>query len=208
MIGIVCYGAGNLTSVANAVRWLGHEPLIIRNPAHLGMVRAVILPGVGAFAYAMACLTRSGFMDPLLKWIKAGKPFLGICLGMQLLARMSTEGEGAAGLGLVQARVIKIEPRPTLPVPHMGWNDVVKIRDAVLWGSLERAVAYHVHSYHMVFESDIEYRRWVIGTTDYGTSLVTMIECDNVMAVQIHPEKSQRDGLTILNNFMKMVDLC
>ena len=202
MIGIIDYGAGNLRSLHNALIWLGAEAIVIDRPEKLNNVGSVILPGVGAFQSAMAKLTAADFTLSLQDWVQAGKPLLGICLGMQLLARSSEEGGLTEGLGLVDAGIVRMRTSPGVRVPHVGWNTVNKVRDATLWGHMETATCYHVHSFRFEFDNPDSQKSWVAGLAEHGDPVVSIIERDNVMGVQFHPEKSQKDGLAILKNFV------
>lgn len=207
MIGLVNYGVGNLRSVENAVRWVGGEVRLVDTAADLDGVNGVILPGVGAFAAAMTALNESGFSDAIRDWATVKRrPLLGVCLGMQLLAKESTEGGTVAGIGVIDARVERIRPDGGARVPHVGWNLVEKRRDSVLWNGNERATCYFVHSYALVFDDPETAERCVIGTTDHGGEIVAMAADDNVMGAQFHPEKSQRDGLDMLANFVRVAD--
>lgn len=203
IIGIVGYGAGNIKSLHNALEWVGAEALVVEEPAQFDRVGALILPGVGAFGSAMHRLEAADFVEPLQNWARSGKPLLGICLGMQLLGRESEEGGITGGLGLVDARVVRLQSAPGVRVPHVGWNTVRKVREAGLWRDLDGATCYHVHSYCLAFDDSETKARWTIGTVDHGRSVISMVEHENVMGVQFHPEKSQRDGLAILDNFLK-----
>lgn len=204
MIGIIDYGAGNLRSLRNALVWLDTESIVVDHPIQLNSVSSIIVPGVGAYRSAMSKLTTAGFVTPLQDWSNAGKPLFGICLGMQLLARTSEEGGLTDGLGLVEARIIRMRSAPGVRVPHVGWNTVSKIRDAAIWGDMETATCYHAHSYRYEFDDPTNEKNWVAGIVEHGESVVSIIERDNVMGAQFHPEKSQRDGLGILKNFLKL----
>jgi glutamine amidotransferase len=205
MIGLVNYGVGNLRSVLNALRWIEAPAQLIDTPAQLEGIRGLILPGVGAFIPAMERLRDMGFIGPLRKWaLDDRKPLLGVCLGMQLLAATGTEGAEYPGLGIIDARVARLTSAPGVRVPHVGWNRVRKLREARLWGNLEQAECYFVHSYQLSFADRAAYERTVIGETDNGGPIVAMVSQDNVLGAQFHPEKSQRDGLAILKNFAEL----
>jgi imidazole glycerol-phosphate synthase subunit HisH len=206
--GIVDYGVGNLASVANALRWVGRESRAVAGKTEFDDVGAIILPGVGAFGHAMAKLENAGFRRTLEDWVKAGKPLLGICLGMQLLSNGSSEHGATVGLGFVDAAVSPIEPGPGIRVPHMGWNEVVRTKDSVLFGARDAITAYHVHSYSLKFPDAASRAKWLVGTTTHGSEIVSVIEGDNVMGTQFHPEKSQKDGLDILANFCGHAERC
>lgn len=207
MIGVINYDAGNIRSVENAVRWVGGETLLVDRPGQLDEVRGVILPGVGAFIPAMRELEKAGLADALRDWgLEKGRPLLGVCLGMQLLAARGTEGGEHPGLGLVPAEVVAIEPANGARVPHVGWNLVEKTSDAALWDGLARATCYFVHGYKIRFPRPDDADTWVIGTTDHGGPIAALVEHGNVMGAQFHPEKSQKDGLAILKAFVRTAD--
>ncbi|HEX6025312.1 MAG TPA: imidazole glycerol phosphate synthase subunit HisH [Solirubrobacter sp.] len=192
MIAIADYGMGNRRSVEKALAHVGHESVVTSDVRDAS---AIILPGVGAFPEAMRNLERSGLGEALIERAAAGVPVLGICLGMQLLFESSTEHEGAAGLGILPGAVTALEsPR----LPHIGWNLVTFERPSALTEGLGEAAAfYHVHSFacRPADPSDI------VGTSEYGERFVSIVERDNVMAAQFHPEKSSLDGLRMLRNF-------
>jgi glutamine amidotransferase len=192
MIAIADYGMGNRRSVEKALAHVGAESVITTDVRDAS---AIILPGVGAFPEAMRHLERSGLGEQLIERAAAGVPLLGICLGMQLLFESSTEHEGAEGLGILPGTVTRLQsPR----LPHIGWNLVTFEREAALTQGLGEAAAfYHVHSFacRPTDPSD------VVGTSEYGERFVSVVERDNVMAAQFHPEKSSTDGLQMLKNF-------
>ena len=192
MIAIADYGMGNRRSVEKALAHVGAASVITSDVRDAS---AIILPGVGAFPEAMRHLERSGLGEQLIERAAAGVPLLGICLGMQLLFESSTEHEGAAGLGILPGTVTRLEsPR----LPHIGWNLVSFSRSSALTEGLGEAAAfYHVHSF-ACRPSDASD---VVGTSEYGERFVSVVERDNVMAAQFHPEKSSIDGLTMLRNF-------
>jgi glutamine amidotransferase len=192
VIAIADYGMGNRRSVEKALAHVGAASVITSDVRDAS---AIILPGVGAFPEAMRHLERSGLGEQLIERAAAGVPLLGICLGMQLLFESSTEHEGAAGLGILPGTVTRLEsPR----LPHIGWNLVSFSRSSALTEGLGDAAAfYHVHSF-ACRPSDASD---VVGTSEYGERFVSVVERDNVMAAQFHPEKSSIDGLTMLRNF-------
>jgi imidazole glycerol-phosphate synthase subunit HisH len=198
MIAIADYGMGNRRSVEKALEHVGAPSVITADPAAIRAASAVILPGVGAFPEAMRNLDRSGLGEVLVERAQAGVPLLGICLGMQLLFESSSEHEGASGLGILRGTVTRLEsPR----LPHIGWNLVTFGRDSALTEGLGDAAAfYHVHSFacRPAAASDS------VGTSEYGERFVSVVERDNVMAAQFHPEKSSRDGLRMLRNFAEL----
>jgi len=206
VIAIIDYQMGNLRSVQKGFEKVGHEATITSDPAVLARADKVVLPGVGAFGDAMAELKRRELVDPIRQAVDSGKPFLGICLGLQLLFDVGYEGERQEGLGILRGEVVRFEPSPKndeahYKVPHMGWNQLAIRRRAPLLEGLEEAVhCYFVHSYYVV-PSDPS----VIATeTCYPKPFCSMIWRDNLFATQFHPEKSQRNGLRMLKNFAEL----
>jgi imidazole glycerol-phosphate synthase subunit HisH len=201
-LAIVDYGMGNLRSVQKAFERLGHAAEVTRDPDRIAAAPAVVLPGVGAFGACMTNLTSLGLVEPVKQAIGAGRPFLGICLGMQLLFEESEEFGPVKGLGILPGRVVRFAADPTIKVPHMGWNSIRKVGDAAaLFGIDDGAYVYFVHSYYPV-PSD----SGVVATmTPYGREFVSSIVRDNVFACQFHPEKSQEIGLRLLDNFVRIV---
>ena len=199
MITIIDYGAGNLRSVANAVSKLGYQPEITCNGNDLLTSRVVILPGVGAAADTMVNLQRLGLADPLRQYIAEGRPFLGICMGLQVLFTSTEEGGRHKCLGILPGHVQKL---PTgLKTPHMGWNQVKqKVSHPVFTGIPNEADFYFVHSYFV----DPDDKSLVAGETEYGKSICSVIARDNLVATQFHPEKSGELGLKFYDNFIKM----
>lgn len=198
-IGVIDYGMGNLGSVSNACKFLGLDAEIISAPGQMDACRAVILPGVGAFGDCMAHLTGHGFVEPIQKWIASGKPFMGICLGLQALFKTSEETPGIEGLGIFKGSVKRFQIAPELKVPQIGWNAVKQTRpDCPMFGNIDDgAYFYFVHSFYVAPEDpDI-----VAGETDYGLKYCSAVWKDNVFAAQFHPEKSQAAGLQMLKNF-------
>jgi len=198
---IVDYGMGNLVSVKNAFEAIGATVRIVDRGEHLEDAGAVVLPGVGAFGKGMDGLRARGFVDALEREVREKKkPFLGICLGLQLLAQRGTELGDHAGLGWIAGTVRRLEVTPDLRVPHIGWNDVRGT--GPLFAEIPaNASFYFVHSYHLVPED----RRVVAGETSYGPDFVSVVHDENVHAVQFHPEKSHKHGLALLKNF---IDAC
>lgn len=198
MIALVDYGMGNLRSVEKALELVGVPVRVTSDPEDLERAAGIVLPGVGAFAEAMENLERRGLSGPLLKAIRRGKPFLGICLGLQLLFEEGEEG-GVPGLGVLPGRV------PRLPagvkVPHMGWNSLRFRKPALLWDGIpDGSYFYFVHSYYVEpAREDL-----VAATTDYGISFAAAVSTGNLFGVQFHPEKSSSLGLRILENFGRL----
>ncbi|MCL2418052.1 MAG: imidazole glycerol phosphate synthase subunit HisH [Conexibacteraceae bacterium] len=201
-IAIVDYGMGNRRSVEKALAHVGAEAAITRDHAELRAADALVLPGVGAFPTGMANLLRHGLVALLHERAAEGTPILGICLGMQLLFDASTELGGAAGMGLIAGEVRRIEAGGRR-VPHIGWNEVRLERDSPLTDELPAAGApfYHVHS----FVAHPRDRNDVVGTAEYGERFTTIVAHGSVYGTQFHPEKSSRDGLTLLARFMRLV---
>ena len=201
MIAIIDYGMGNLRSVQKGFEKVGHSAVVTSDPAVVAAAAKVVLPGVGAFEDAAAELRRLGLVKPVLQAIDSGKPFLGICLGLQLLFDVSYENGRHEGLGVLRGEVVWFDLPKQYAVPHMGWNQLNVRRPApVLEGVSPGAYVYFVHSYYVV-PADAD----VIATeTDYGGPFCSMIWRDNVFATQFHPEKSQAEGLKILKNFGAM----
>lgn len=207
MIGVIDYDAGNIRSVLNALGWVGAPARLIERTAEMEECRGLVLPGVGAFRSAMDELEARGLADGLRDWAsERRRPLLGVCAGMQLLAARGVEGGDAGGLGLIEAAVLRITPAPPARVPHIGWNEVVRRRDATLWGPLDRAYCYFAHSFAMTFDDDGGRARWVVGETDHGGGIVAMVEHENIMGAQFHPEKSQKHGLAILKHFVEAAE--
>ena len=198
MITIVDYGMGNLRSVQKALEKLGHSAVISDSPEQIATAEKLILPGVGAFRDAIAQLNKKKLTDPILNHIQADKPFLGICLGLQLLFDVSYEDGTWEGLGAIPGKVVRFEDQDDLKVPHMGWNRLNLQQDSPLLSGLpDEPFVYFVHSYHVVPEDSSV----IATTTDHGMEFVSMIQQGNLFATQFHPEKSQQTGLKILSQF-------
>ena len=198
MIGIIDYDAGNIASVSKALAYLGEEAVVSRDPEVLLKADKVILPGVGSFGQAMENLHRYGLVPVIQDMIKSNTPFLGICLGLQLLFESSEETPGVEGLGILKGKILKIPPAEGLKIPHMGWNSLHLQNDGRLFrGIPEDTYVYFVHSYYLKAE-ELEI---VKATTEYSTTIHASVEKGNVFACQFHPEKSSKYGLKILENF-------
>lgn len=196
---ILDYGAGNLRSVFNALHSLGCDPLISSEPSVISQASAVILPGVGAAAPAMAELKKRGLVEEIDKYISAGNPFMGVCLGMQLLFTMTDEGGQTPCLGIIPGQVKKFTGG--LKIPHMGWNQVKqKGEHPVFKGIPDDANFYFVHSYYVLPDNS----RLIAGETEYAITFCSAVAKDNLVAVQFHPEKSGDIGLRIYKNFLDM----
>ncbi len=201
MIVIVDYGMGNLRSVQKGFERVGYAPMISRDPEIVARADKVVLPGVGAFRDAIEELRRCDLVEPLLEVIAAHKPFLGICLGLQLLFDVSYEGGECRGLGVLPGKVVRFELPRQYKVPHMGWNQALIRRPApVLQDIDEGSYFYFVHSYYVVPDDP----QVVAIEADYGEPFCAMVWRDNLFATQFHPEKSQATGLKILENFGRL----
>ena len=206
MIAIIDYGMGNLRSVQKGFERVGCEALVTADPKVLLEADKIVLPGVGAFPDCMRNLEEGGFIEPLLRVIRDGRPFLGICLGLQLLFTESEEFGIHQGLNVIPGRVVRFpegmaESGEALKVPHMGWNQLaIRRRPPVFNGIEEGANVYFVHSYYVAPEDESV----VATTTTYGIEFCSSIWKDNIVATQFHPEKSQEKGLRILKNFGEM----
>jgi glutamine amidotransferase len=198
---IVDYGMANLRSVQKAFETFDHAAEITSDPDRIARAGKVVLPGVGAFRDAIARLRETGLVPPILDHIRAGKPFLGICLGLQLLFTRSHEDGVHAGLDLFAGEVVRFAEQPGLKVPHMGWNQLrIRQNAPIFRGIDDNSSVYFVHSYYVVPED----RSLTATETDYPTPFTSTIWRDNVFATQYHPEKSQRVGLAMLRNFAEM----
>jgi len=204
MIAIIDYGMGNLRSVQKALESTGARTRITQNPADLKTADKIVLPGVGAIKPAMARLTELGLITEIKAAIKSGKPFLGICLGMQLLFERASEGGNVPALGILKGSVDLFTPHPeqNLKVPHMGWNQLnLSNPKSLLWQGLPQTPSvYFCHSY---FANPGE-KAVIAATTEYGINFAAAVAKDNIFAVQFHPEKSQRIGLKIMENFNQL----
>ena len=199
MIAIIDYVAGNLNSVEKAFVSLGEVPVITRDPKVILEADKVVLPGVGAFGDAMGKLHQYGLVDVIKEVVKKGTPFLGICLGLQLLFESSDETPGVEGLGICKGKILRIPDQEGLKIPHMGWNSLAYDHPGRLYeGIPEGSYVYFVHSYYLQAEDP----EIVVASTEYSTHIHASIEQGNVFACQFHPEKSSDVGLAILKNFI------
>lgn len=200
MIAIIDYDAGNIKSVEKALQYLGEEAVITRDAGEILMADKVVLPGVGAFGDAMEKLNRYGLVPVIHEVVEKGIPFLGICLGLQLMFENSEEAPGVEGLGLLKGKIVRIPEGDGLKVPHMGWNSLSFPKEGRLFAGIpENSYVYFVHSYYLQAEEDI-----VTATAEYGMTIHASVEKGNVFACQFHPEKSSHTGLTILKNFVEL----
>ena len=203
MIAVVDYGMGNLRSVQKGLERVGFEAEVTRDPGRIAEARGVVLPGVGAFHACMENLQRFGLVDVVRDVVRRKRPFLGICLGLQLLFDESEEFGGPEGLGLVPGKVLGFSAADDLKVPHMGWN-AIEIRKSTrfLEGIDDAAQVYFVHSFYAAPADE----SMVATVTSHGTSFVSSIATDHLFACQFHPEKSQAIGLRILENFGRFAE--
>lgn len=200
-IAIIDYQMGNLRSVQKGFEKVGHSALITSDPAELAAADKIVLPGVGAFGDAMAELRRRELVTPIRQAIDSGKPFLGICLGLQLLFETGYEGGKLAGLGILKGEVVRFQLPPELKVPHMGWNaGTFRAAAPLLRGLTNGTHFYFVHSYYCIPQDS----GLVAIEADYGGPFCAAVWRDNVFATQFHPEKSQADGLRLLQNFAEL----
>ena len=198
MISVIDYGAGNIQSVIKAFHHIGCAVQVTADPEVIRESKAAILPGVGAFGDSMNSLKQSGLVQPVLDFIESGKPFLGICLGLQLLFEGSEESPGVHGLG-----VLRIPANRGLKVPHMGWNSLELRNQSGLFSGLEEdPYVYFVHSYYLHADDPSV----VSSTTEYGVRIDASIQRGKLFATQFHPEKSGRTGLKMLQNFVAQID--
>ena len=201
MIAIIDYDAGNLKSVEKALKYLGQDVIVSRDSSEILQADKVILPGVGSFGDAMNNLDKFGLVDTIKKVTGNGTPFLGICLGLQLLFKESDETPGAEGLDILPGKILKIPAKDGFKIPHMGWNSLDIKPGARLFKGLEgNPYVYFVHSYYLKAADE----GIVAATTEYTTHIHASVESGNVFACQFHPEKSSDVGLKILKNFASL----
>lgn len=201
MIAMIDYDAGNIKSVEKALQKLGAEVQITKDAQTILNADKVILPGVGAFGDAMANLKKYGLDQVIHQVVKKGTPFLGICLGLQLLFERSDETPGVEGLGILKGEILRIPDKEDLKIPHMGWNSLHLQHEGRLFkGLAEQSYVYFVHSYYLKAEEE----EIVKATTEYSVNIHASVEKENVFACQFHPEKSSDVGLAILKNFVEL----
>ncbi len=201
MIAIIDYDAGNLKSVEKALIYLGQEAIITRNREEILGADKVILPGVGSFGDAMGKLRSYGLEETIKEVVELKKPFLGICLGLQLFFERSDETDGIKGLGILEGEILRIPNCEGLKIPHMGWNSIEIKPDAKLFkGITNNQYVYFVHSYYLKAKNENE----VAASTNYSTLIHASVEKDNIFGCQFHPEKSGDVGLKILKNFAEL----
>ena len=201
MIAIIDYDAGNIKSVEKAIQYLGEDAVITRDRDLILNSDKVILPGVGSFGDAMAKIREYDLVNTIYDVVDKKTPFLGICLGLQLLFKTSEESEGVTGLGLLDGRIIRIPDAPGLKIPHMGWNSLnIKPGATLFQGIEDQSYVYFVHSYYLQAEHEED----VAATTVYSTKIHASVEHENIYACQFHPEKSSDIGIQILKNFVEL----
>lgn len=201
MICIIDYEAGNLRSVQKALEKCGADARITSDPRDLLNADKVVFPGVGAFGQAMKAVERFGFVEPIRQFVDSGKPFLGICLGLQLMFESSEESPGVPGLSLFRGHVKRLAP--DLKAPHLGWNEVRQVASSPLWhGVADGGYFYFAHTFYIQPTEN----KIIVGETDYGGRVPVAVQNGNVFGLQFHPEKSQALGLKIVENFVNLED--
>lgn len=203
MIAIIDYGAGNIQSVYKALKFIGADCKVTSDKDEILNADGAILPGVGSFGDAMDTMTKRGIKDTIIEYTKSGKPFLGICLGLQLLFPESEETPGVKGLDIFKGTITKIpNQNRILKIPHMGWNNIsIKQKNGIFKGIEGEPYVYFVHSFYLkAQDKDI-----VAATTQYGVEIDAAVQKGNIIATQFHPEKSGEVGLKMLKNFVEMV---
>jgi glutamine amidotransferase len=201
MTGIIDYGAGNLKSLCNTLEAIGADQKLIRQPDDLDGIKTIIFPGVGAFGDCSRHLENQNLINPLREWIRQDRPFLGICIGFQMLFEGSDESPGCSGLGVLPGQVVRFPDTPGMKVPHMGWNQLsLKDENDHAWEGLGKApYFYFVHSY---FPQPVN-ESIIASTTPYGNSFVSSVRRGRLLATQFHPEKSQSAGSRLIRNFLQ-----
>ena len=198
-VAVIDYGMGNLKNVKNAFNFLGYSAKITGDFEDIKDATYLVLPGVGGFKDAMATLKRKGLVNPIKDAITTGKKFLGICLGMQLLFETSEEFGYSEGLGIFKGKVVKFDENAVNLIPHIGWNDIEILKPLKEFKGIEdRSFFYFLHSYYCVPEEDI-----TVAVCDYYGKFTACVKKDNIFACQFHPEKSHKEGLALLKNFIE-----
>ena len=201
LVAIIDYGMGNLKSVSKAVETVGAKVTVTSNPESILKADKVILPGVGAFRDCIYNLKKFNLVEPVKEFIKSGKYFLGICLGMHMLFDVSYEFGEYKGLSIIEGSVKKFVNIGNLPIPHMGWNIIEKKKSSQLLNGIKnKDFFYFAHSFYVSPENNSD----ILTTTDYGFNFTSSINRENIFGVQFHPEKSQKNGLKILQNFIEL----
>ena len=201
MIGVIDYGAGNLRSVCNSLKKLSVDCHVVKAPSDLNKIQTMIFPGVGSFGDSSDQLKKQSLFEPIREWIINDRPFLGICIGFQMLFDSSEESPGSEGLGIIPGKVIKFSEQTNLKVPHMGWNEVqIKNLNDPVWQKIDDLTHfYFVHSYFPKPDNP----EVSSSTTGYGVDYTSSIRFGNIFGTQFHPEKSQKSGLRLIENFLK-----
>ena len=201
MIGVIDYGAGNLRSVCNSLKKLSVDCHVVKAPSDLNKIETMIFPGVGSFGDSSDQLKKQSLFEPIREWIINDRPFLGICIAFQMLFDSSEESPGSEGLGIIPGKVIKFSEQKNLKVPHMGWNEVqIKNLDDPVWQKIDDLTHfYFVHSYFPKPDNP----EVSSSTTGYGVDFTSSIRFGNIFGTQFHPEKSQKSGLRLIENFLK-----
>ena len=199
MIAIIDYDAGNIKSVEKAIEYLGEEAVVTRNPSEIFKAEHVILPGVGSFGDAMGRIRGYGLEEVIHQVVEQKIPFLGICLGLQLMFEASEESPGISGLGILKGDIVRLPEKEDLKVPHIGWNSLQFPKKSILFDGIKQdSYVYFVHSYYL----RAKHLEDVAAITEYGTTVHAAVEQGNIFACQFHPEKSSEIGLHILDNFI------
>ena len=201
MIAIIDYGAGNIQSVYKALKYVGCDCIVTNDKNEIMKAEGAILPGVGSFGNSMDNMNENGITETVREFIKTKKPFLGICLGLQLLFPESEESPGVKGIDIFKGTVTKIPDGEGLKIPHMGWNSIKLLKkDGIFKGIKDNSYVYFVHSYYL----NAENKDIVAAQTEYGVTIDAAVSYENVTATQFHPEKSGEVGLQMLRNFAEM----
>ena len=202
MIGVIDYGAGNLRSVCNSLKKLSVNSTLIRSPEDIKDISSIIFPGVGSFGDSSEQLKKQRLFDPIKSWLKEDRPFLGICIGFQMLFEKSDESPNSDGFGIIPGKVVRFPEENLLKVPHMGWNEI-KVRNSSdpIWKGIKTSTHfYFVHSY---YPEPLESNS-VSSITSYGLEFASSVRCGNIFGTQFHPEKSQAAGLKLISNFLEL----
>jgi glutamine amidotransferase len=205
VIGILDLGMGNLRSLSNAIHQSGFDTEVVRDAARFDDLTHLIIPGVGHFGTAMTAFEAGNHRAPVKAYVASGRPLLGVCLGMQILAAKGTEGGDTDGIGLIAGTVRRIAPGPGYRIPHIGWNVLITTRPHPVYAGLKpERDFYFVHSFALACDD----RNDVLGETDYGVRLTAVVGHGNVVGFQFHPEKSEKNGLLLLENFCNWDGQC
>ena len=202
MIGVIDYGAGNLRSVCNSLKKLSVDSTLIRSPEDIKGIQSIIFPGVGSFGDSSEQLKIQGLFQPIKEWLEKDRPFLGICIGFQMLFENSYESLNSEGFGIIPGKVVKFPEVDSLKVPHMGWNEIkTKNSSDPIWQGITTSTHfYFVHSY---YPESVDSES-VSSTTNYGLEFTSSVRCGNIFGTQFHPEKSQVAGLRLISNFLQL----